>query len=389
MKASIIIPSYNSNERLYYNLLSLNNQDYDFKEFEAVVVDNGSTDNTIGMLKKFQNRAKFTLKFTRLEENKGIACGRNTAVKMAEGDILIFHDSDMIAPRDFVSRHLKDHEEKNVVVCSVSWKRIVSFYYKELENNGPHYEGLSFVKASPCKSEKFPILNERLIKSGAYMNYAFDLDNGFINEIKDILKKHNGNLSEYALPWRMFITNNASAEREDVIKVGMFDEGIVGYGFEDYDLGIRLYKLGCKFVFDENILNVHQEHPTNNKIDEYTDNVGYMCNKYDSIYFIDVILVCMGYITSIDKSYLNELVCEINEMLKIDYCRSILKVFLELLQIKRRKSLNDHQNNSSSSMIINYINQDEFVNLMMILENFYGIKYFPKAIESLLNDIFS
>ena len=61
MKASIIIPSYNSKERLYYNLLSLNNQDCDFEIFEVIVVDNGSNDDTLQMLKKF--KAKYNLKF--------------------------------------------------------------------------------------------------------------------------------------------------------------------------------------------------------------------------------------------------------------------------------------------------------------------------------------
>ena len=50
MKASVIIPSYNSKERLYYNLISLNNQDCDFNIFEVIVVDNGSIDNTLEML---------------------------------------------------------------------------------------------------------------------------------------------------------------------------------------------------------------------------------------------------------------------------------------------------------------------------------------------------
>ena len=111
----------------------------------------------------------------------------------------------------------------------------------------------------------------------------------------------------------LFITNNASAEREKVIQAGMFDESIVGYGFEDYDLGIRLYKSGGRFIFDENIINVHQEHPSNIKISEFGENIRYICEKYNNIYFIDVILVCMSYLTSIDKSSINELVMDIDD----------------------------------------------------------------------------
>ena len=75
MKASVIIPSYNSKERLYYNLISLNNQDCDLNIFEVIVVDNGSIDNTLEMLENFN--AKFAFKFVRLEKNRGISRGRN------------------------------------------------------------------------------------------------------------------------------------------------------------------------------------------------------------------------------------------------------------------------------------------------------------------------
>ena len=54
MKASIIIPSYNANHRLYLNLISRSYQDYPQQDFEVIVVDNGSTDDTIDMLAKLK-----------------------------------------------------------------------------------------------------------------------------------------------------------------------------------------------------------------------------------------------------------------------------------------------------------------------------------------------
>ena len=61
MRVSVIIPSYNSRERLYYNLITLNNQDCDYDTFEVVVVDNGSNDNTIEMLKEFESKYALSL----------------------------------------------------------------------------------------------------------------------------------------------------------------------------------------------------------------------------------------------------------------------------------------------------------------------------------------
>ena len=116
-----------------------------------------------------------------------------------------------------------------------------------------------------------------------------NVENGIQPVDKFLAYKHDRNLwyeelKDYVLPWRFFITNNASVERNRVIEVGMFDENIVGYGFEDYDLGIRLYKSGSKFIFDKNIINVHQEHPTNNNIAESRENINYICEKYNNIY---------------------------------------------------------------------------------------------------------
>ena len=71
MRASIIIPSWNARERLYLNLVALNNQDYQGDDVEIIVVDNGSKDRTMDMLKDFKSR--FPLRTLRLEENRGIA----------------------------------------------------------------------------------------------------------------------------------------------------------------------------------------------------------------------------------------------------------------------------------------------------------------------------
>lgn len=389
MKASVIIPSYNAKERLYYNLISLNNQNCDFDTFEVIVVDNGSNDDTLEMLKSF--RAKFTLKFMRIEKNRGIARGRNAGIKKASGDILIFHDSDMIAPRDFISKHLANHKEKNIVVCGVPWKRIISFHYKELEydNDISLDTTVSKLKDKSNKPDKYPLICEESIIDGSYMNKSYDLDTDFMRVLQGILKQYNEKLENYVLPWRFFITNNASVERSRVIEVGMFDEDIVGYGFEDYDLGIRLYKSGSKFIFDKNILNIHQEHPTNINIAETHENTNYICDKYNNIYFLDVILVCVYYVTSINVSNLNEIVEDINNMISVGCFKNLLDIFLELLQTCRRRFFVEGVTDINVVMPTIYVNASEMIRELKILRDVFGIKYFPNAMLALIRDIYN
>ena len=389
MKASVIIPAYNSKERLYYNLISLNNQDCDFNIFEVIVVDNGSSDNTLEMLENF--KAKFAFKFVRLEKNRGIARGRNEGIRRAVGDILIFHDSDMIANKDFITRHLKNHEEKNIVVCGMPWKRIFTFYYKELDLGIKNHLGQTVPEENEKANitDKYPLIDVESIIDGSYINKSFDLDAEFMRGLKEILKNHNGELKDYLLPWRFFITNNASAERNRVIEVGMFDENIVGYGFEDYDLGIRLYKSGSKFIFDKNILNVHQEHPTNIKILEARENINYVCKKYNDSYFLDVILVCTCGITSINDYDFNELTKDINNMISVSYFRPLLDIFLELLQTCRRRYIIEGVTDINKVMPTIDIDVNKLIMEVKILRDIFGIKHFTEAILALIKDIYN
>lgn len=387
MKASVIIPSYNAKERLYYNLVSLNNQSCNFDIFEVIVVDNGSNDNTLEMLTNF--KAKFTFKFVRLEKNRGIARGRNAGVKEAVGDILIFHDSDMIAPRDFISKHLANHEEKNIVVCGLPWKRIITFYYKELQGDYNLDNTLPKLMEKVNKPDKSPLISEKEIIDGSYMEKSYDLDTDFMRLLNGILTQYNWKLEDYILPWRFFITNNASVERNRVIEVGMFDEDIIGYGFEDYDLGIRLYKSGSKFIFDKEIINVHQEHPTNINIAEAHENTNYICKKYNNIYFLDVILVCVSYVTSINSSNLNELVKDINNMTIVRSFKPLLDIFLELLQTCRRRFFVEGVTDIQKVMPTKDIDVSSLIIEVKILRDIFGIKYFTEAMLALIRDIYN
>ena len=88
---SVIIPTYNRAKLLPRAIKSVLNQT--FKDFEVIIVDDGSTDNTEEVINEFQKHDK-RIKYIRHEKNKGAAAARNTGIKIAQGEYIAFQDSD-------------------------------------------------------------------------------------------------------------------------------------------------------------------------------------------------------------------------------------------------------------------------------------------------------
>jgi glycosyltransferase involved in cell wall biosynthesis len=86
---SVIIPTYNRAGLLREAIQSVLNQTY--QDFEIIVVDDGSTDNTEEVMRKVDDDRIIYLKH---KQNKGGAAARNTGIKHAKGEYIAFLDSD-------------------------------------------------------------------------------------------------------------------------------------------------------------------------------------------------------------------------------------------------------------------------------------------------------
>lgn len=88
---SVVMPTYNRVDLLPRSIESILNQTV--KDFEFVIVDDGSTDNSIELIQSYQSKDK-RIRLIRNQKNCGIACARNRGMDAAKGKYLAIMDSD-------------------------------------------------------------------------------------------------------------------------------------------------------------------------------------------------------------------------------------------------------------------------------------------------------
>ena len=197
-KISIIIPTYNSAQYICEAIESVLNQTY--KDFEIIVVDDGSTDNTKEVIKPYLNKIKYIY-----QQNSGPSAARNRGIKEAKGEYIAFLDADDIWLPQKLELQIKFMEKEKEV--GLIFSDMILFNEKGIIKNSFLKEKLFFNKLSikPLSS------TEKVI-----------YDNVF-----------NALLQENFIP-----TNTVIVKKECFNKVGFFDETL--FSVEDRDMWLRI-----------------------------------------------------------------------------------------------------------------------------------------------------
>ncbi len=107
-KFSVIVPVLNEEKTLESTLLSLRNQT--FKDFELIVVDNGSTDRSVEIARKYADVLLF-------EEKRGVINALKKGFSKAKGEIILSCDADTEYPPDYLERLSKIFSKSKDVVA--------------------------------------------------------------------------------------------------------------------------------------------------------------------------------------------------------------------------------------------------------------------------------
>lgn len=113
---SIIIPLFNQEQHITQCLESVQGQD--FTEFEALIIDDGSTDTSLALVKPFLRDSRFRLI---QQKNSGAAAARNTGIRNSKGSWIAFVDSDDFIELDYLKKLLsiaKTHPECDIIASS-------------------------------------------------------------------------------------------------------------------------------------------------------------------------------------------------------------------------------------------------------------------------------
>lgn len=197
---SIVIPAYNEAKTIGCCVRSLLSSDY--KRFEIILVDDGSTDRTLEEMKKFLGHSIVKIIS---QTNGGKASALNHGYQLSKGDIIIFADADGIFGTDTIKRLIDAFVDEKIACCCGNDAPIgLHFNITKLQNLQAHV-GTGYVR-----------------RALAYMN---------------------------CLP---IVSGNIGAFRRSVLdEIGLFKVGFIG---EDLELTWRIHKAGYKVAFEPRAL---------------------------------------------------------------------------------------------------------------------------------------
>ncbi len=314
---SVLISTYNKAKYLEITLAGYRNQTY--KDFELVIVDDGSNDNTKDVVEKYSK--DLNINYCQ-QLKKGISKARSATLDLASGDYIIIADDDRIPGKDFVYEHKIKLDSGNKSVYIGKECLILSYFNSDIRFK---------FKDEFKLYNKYPDLlsgEEKQLFTAEDVIENFDkvLDNYYLSDytesyLLEMVKRYGEDLKGFHLAWSKAFGGNMSFDKRKCSEKLIYDSNYVGYGIEDIDFSYQLYVQGFNFEFSNLAVNYHQEHRRGKDENrQMYRNFQYFCQKYPNI---DVKMMKMDWDGLVPLEKANdfyEMLCEYQ-----DYLRSDLK----------------------------------------------------------------
>lgn len=212
---SVVIPTHNRLSTLERCLAALEQQTLPRSQYEIIVVDDHSTDQTPVVMNQRPG-----IRFFRQPRNAGPSAARNVGIQAAQGDWIVLLGDDIVATPTLLEQHLQVHQEAP----------------------GEHIAVLGYTPWG--EDEEITPLMRYLMSGGTFQQFRY----------YDIHDPNN-------VSYEFFYTSNISVSRQFLLRYGLFDEEFpYAYG-EDTELAYRLSRHGLRIIFRRELLARHY-HPT-------------------------------------------------------------------------------------------------------------------------------
>src|SRR5262245_24196972 len=225
-KVSVIIPTKNRSALLAEAIERIESQTVPREQYEVIVIDNDSTDDTRQVLEQ-KARTYSNLKYG-LQEKPGPAATRNTGLRLANAEVVLFIDDDVNATHSLVQAHFECHQRipnaSVIGAVELTWDNTTDPFLRYLRDHRI---------LNPYTPSKGPI------------DFSY------------------------------YHTCNVSTPTNVLLNVGGFNESFQIPAMEDIELGYRLEKAGSRMVFAPDAKAVHYRFPGYRDFIERSEQAGY------------------------------------------------------------------------------------------------------------------
>jgi GT2 family glycosyltransferase len=249
---SVVIPAYNNfiyTKQCVFSIF----KNHPLLNFEIIIIDNGSTDDTKEYFAKFNDLNNF--RFISNDENLGFAKASNMGAKLSRSENILFLNNDTVVSKGVID----------------------VLYYSITADSA---ESLKIVTAGPLllypdkKIQEAGIMfEERLVPYNAYSR----ADISGCRQSSDIKN------TIYIRSYNALTAACLMLKKEIFETAGSFDEGYMN-GFEDVDLCLKLRESGYKLIFNPKSIVFHFEEKTAGRKKYDTENINRFMKKWEHRY---------------------------------------------------------------------------------------------------------
>jgi glycosyltransferase involved in cell wall biosynthesis len=246
MFVSVVVATYNRADRIGLCLEALYNQSC--TDFEIIVSDDGSVDETVNVVAKAVSRNSIPTLFTSHHHNGwGLARTRNQGATLATGDMLVFIDSDILLNPDAVGNYARLYKDNP--------DRVIAGYYKYLKGMTITSQDIriNWQCVWDMTLPEIPF-DQRFIPLGYDMREALGISGQMPRDLFD-------DESKIHPPMFSLLGGNMGIPKHIWEQTEGFDEGFTFYGGEDAEYSLQVAELGYGMTFSRSVGGGHMAHP--------------------------------------------------------------------------------------------------------------------------------